>query len=152
MANSIRIGGYQLGMLGVTVTVPGAAADMSWWAPTWSALGRGRSKAGAASWPLCREPCGCSSVGGNGAVIVAGDFNSTTDMLGFRRLLKNGYHDAAEQSGAGLNPTFPANSAVPPLVGIDHILVRNASAGEVRTLRIPGSDHLGLAATVRVPG
>ena len=34
-------------------------------------------------------------------MIVAGDFNSTTDMRPFRALLRNGYRDAAEQSGAG---------------------------------------------------
>ena len=152
MANSVRIGGYQLGMLGVSVTVPGAAADM---------VVVGAHVVGPWPWPiegwrgelasLRGTLADAAQWAGNGAVILAGDLNSTADMLAFRRLLTNGYRDAAEQSGAGLNPTFPADSVMPPLVGIDHILVRNASASDVRTLRIPGSDHLGLAATVRIP-
>lgn len=83
-------------------------------------------------------------------VIVAGDFNATYDMADFRALFTDGYRDAAEQSGAGLTRTFPANMAVPPLIGIDHIITRGATAQEVRTVRVPGSDHLGLVATVRL--
>src|SRR5829696_477172 len=39
---------------------------------------------------------------GDGAVVVAGDFNATRDLREFRRLLRDGYRDAAEQAGAGL--------------------------------------------------
>ena len=45
---------------------------------------------------------------GAGAVIVAGDLNATYDMLPFRRLLGEGYRDAAEQAGAGLTRTYPS--------------------------------------------
>ena len=83
-----------------------------------------------------------------GSVIVAGDFNSTTDMRSFRDLLRNGYRDAAEQSGAGFEPTFPANWRLPPFIAIDHILTRSCTATSLRTIKIPGSDHQGLAATV----
>lgn len=44
---------------------------------------------------------------GNACVIVAGDFNSTMDMRPFRELLRDGYGDAVEQSGAGFTPTYP---------------------------------------------
>ena len=59
--------------------------------------------------------------------------------------------EAAEQSGAGLTPTFPANTSTPPLIGIDHILTFNSSANDAHAVRIPGSDHLGVSATVHLP-
>jgi endonuclease/exonuclease/phosphatase (EEP) superfamily protein YafD len=86
-----------------------------------------------------------------GAVIVAADVNTTTDMRPFRALLHDGYRDAAEQSAAGIQPTFPADTELPPLIAIDHILTRNCAATSLRTLTIPGSDHRGLAVTVTIP-
>ena len=87
-----------------------------------------------------------------GAVIVAGDLNATVDMQPYRRLLRDGFNDAAEQSGAGFLRTFPADESIPPLIGIDHILTYKSSASDMHAVRIPGSDHLGLNATVHVPG
>ena len=81
-------------------------------------------------------------------VIVAGDFNATYDMAPFRKLLTDGFEDAAEQSGAGITRTFPSDST--PRFGIDHVLTYNATATDVQTVRVPGSDHLGLLATVRL--
>jgi endonuclease/exonuclease/phosphatase (EEP) superfamily protein YafD len=86
-----------------------------------------------------------------GAVIVAADVNSTTDMRPFRALLHDGYRDAAEQTGAGIKPTFPADNRLPPLLAIDHILTRDCAATSLHTLAIPGSDHRGLVVTVTVP-
>lgn len=103
---------------------------------------------------LHRLPATMSEVGqqaGPGSVIVAADLNSTTGMRPFRALLGTGYRDAAEQSGAGIKPTFPADSRLPPFVVIDHILTRNCTATSLRTLRIPGSDHRGLVATISIP-
>jgi len=87
-----------------------------------------------------------------GPVIVAGDFNATTDMREFRRLLDAGYRDAAEQAGAGLTRTHPADLAVPPVFAVDHILVRDATATTVRTVAVDGSDHRALVAEVRIAG
>ncbi|MBJ7339231.1 endonuclease/exonuclease/phosphatase family protein [Mycolicibacterium sp.] len=92
-----------------------------------------------------------ATAAGQGALIVAGDFNATFDMRPFRRLLQTGFRDAAEQSGAGLTPTYSAESALPPDIGIDHVLTLRSSATDVHTVRIPGSDHLGLIASVHVP-
>lgn len=86
-----------------------------------------------------------------GCVVTAGDFNSTYDMRPFRNLLRDGYRDAAEQSGAGFTPTYPANMAIPPLIGIDHLLTYQCAAASLRTVRVPGSDHLGLISTIEVP-
>lgn len=87
----------------------------------------------------------------SGAVIVAGDFNSTPDMRQFRDLLANGYADAVEQTGAGFAPTFPSNKWFPPVLVIDHVLTRNAAASSIQTVDIPGSDHRALLAIVEVP-
>ncbi|BBY63025.1 endonuclease/exonuclease/phosphatase family protein [Mycolicibacterium helvum] len=88
---------------------------------------------------------------GAAAVIVGGDYNSTPDMRQFRDLLTNGYRDAVEQSGSGFAPTFPSNRKFPPVITIDHVLTRNATASSVRTIEVPGSDHRALLTTVRVP-
>lgn len=88
---------------------------------------------------------------GPGAVIVAGDFNSTADMRQFRDLLTNGYRDAVEQTGAGLGPTFPSYRWLRPLITIDHVLTRNAAASSIKTIDIKGSDHRALLATIEVP-
>ncbi|MCB2412965.1 endonuclease/exonuclease/phosphatase family protein [Demequina sp. TTPB684] len=80
----------------------------------------------------------------NGGVLVAGDFNTTRDHAAFRRLEDLGYHDAADQAGAGFLPTFPAGSTLPPLVAIDHVISRDAGlvAAAADTARVAGTDHL----------
>jgi endonuclease/exonuclease/phosphatase (EEP) superfamily protein YafD len=83
-----------------------------------------------------------------GPVIVAGDLNATPDVREFRRLLRGGYRDAAEQAGAGLTRTHPADIALPPVFAVDHLLLRGATATAVRTAAIPGSDHRALLAVV----
>jgi endonuclease/exonuclease/phosphatase (EEP) superfamily protein YafD len=103
---------------------------------------------------LDRLPVTLSEIGeqaGAGCVIVAGDVNSTTDMRPFRALLRNGYRDAAEQSGAGFKPTYPGNSRLPPLIVIDHVLTRNCTATSLGTLKLPRSDHRGLVVTMAIP-
>ena len=45
------------------------------------------------------------------------------DHAAMRRLLERGYADAADQVGAGLIPTWPANRRIPPIITIDHVLV-----------------------------
>ena len=89
--------------------------------------------------------------GGPGASIVAGDFNSTPDMRQFRDLLKDGFHDALHQTGAGWSPTFPSRSCYPPVLAIDHVLARNAQVESVKTVVVPGSDHRALLAEIRLP-
>ena len=88
---------------------------------------------------------------GPGAVIIGGDYNSTPDMRQFRDLLTNGYHDAVQQTGSGFAPTFKADSWLPPVITIDHILTRNAAATSIKTVKIEGSDHRALLATIKIP-
>jgi endonuclease/exonuclease/phosphatase (EEP) superfamily protein YafD len=85
-----------------------------------------------------------------GPIIVGGDLNATADMREFRQLLRDGYHDAAEQAGAGVTRTHPADIVVPPVFAVDHILTRGCTATSVRTLQVPGSDHRALAADIDV--
>jgi hypothetical protein len=87
---------------------------------------------------------------GSSCVIVAGDFNSTIDMRPFRALLRHGYRDAGEHSGAGFTPTFPANSRLRPLITMDHILTRNRPSKSLHTISIPGSDYGGIVADVLI--
>ncbi len=147
-----RIGGYTFAFLTAHIRVAGASIT-----PTVVVAHM------AGPWPvpiddwrrdLSRLPSTLSEVGehaGAGSVIVAADMNSTTDMRPFRALLGNGYRDAAEQSGTGFRPTFPADSWLPPFIAIDHILTRNCTATSLRTLTIPGSDHRGLVVTIAIP-
>ncbi|MGE2836588.1 endonuclease/exonuclease/phosphatase family protein [Mycobacterium sp. SMC-4] len=88
---------------------------------------------------------------GGDAVIVAGDFNSTPDMPQFRNLLSGDFVSAVSQSGSGWTPTFPSARWSPPLIAIDHILLRHARATSVEAVAIRRSDHRALLATVVAP-
>lgn len=153
ITTSNRDSNYKLGMVTASLRPPGASSDVV----VLAAHLAGPWPQSIQAWrrEIAKLPATmrvAAAMAGDGAVIVAGDLNATADMQPFRRLLRDGFSDAAAQSGSGLVRTFPADRSVPPLIGIDHILTANGSAGDVRTVRIPGSDHLGLAATVRVPG
>ena len=88
---------------------------------------------------------------GAGCAIVAGDFNSTPDMREFRHLLRNGFHDASLQAGAGFNRTYPADGRVPPIIAIDHVLTFQCTATSAETTKLPGSDHRGLVTRLAIP-
>lgn len=89
---------------------------------------------------------------GPAPVVVGGDFNATWDHVRFRGLRELGYTDSVSGGGNGWVPTWPTDRRFPPLIGIDHVLARGALAvGETSTVRIGATDHLGVAATVRLP-
>lgn len=84
--------------------------------------------------------------------VLAGDFNATLDHVGLRRLLNNGYEDAADQVGAGLAPTWPAGELWPPPVAIDHVLVdRRCPVDTFGVVDIVGSDHRAVVTQFVVP-
>jgi endonuclease/exonuclease/phosphatase (EEP) superfamily protein YafD len=152
LTESRRIPGFALAMVSARVTVaPGAPAT------TLLSVHLG------APWPqpiddwradLAKLPDTLADVAteaGDGAVVVGGDFNSTIDMKPFRQLLTNGYRDAAEQAGSGRDFTYPANRRFPPVLGIDHVLTRNATAQSTRTIEIPDTDHRALLTVVMLP-
>ena len=85
-----------------------------------------------------------------GPVVVAGDFNSTTDHEPFRVMLtRTGLDDAADRSGAGWTRTYPSDRAFPPIIAIDHVLIRSMAAAWVHTVTISGSDHRAVIAVLR---
>lgn len=93
-----------------------------------------------------------SGEAGEGAVVIGGDLNSTIDMRPFRRAFGNaGFRDAAEQAGAGRVLTYPSNRRFPPLIGIDHILTRNATAWSLTNVDIARTDHRALIAEIDLP-
>jgi len=83
-------------------------------------------------------------------LVVAGDFNATRDHRQFRDLLNSkGYRDAGDDAGAGLMPTFPANRAVGPIAGIDHVVLSGDLVGvNAESAEVSRSDHRAVIATV----
>jgi endonuclease/exonuclease/phosphatase (EEP) superfamily protein YafD len=149
IVHSVAIPDYRLGMISAVVDIPGAApvtiVAVHMVGPWPQPIDDWRDE-------MARLPTTLSSIAtaaDERPVVVAGDFNATLDMAPLRRALGVTFRDAAEQSGAGFMPTYPADRAL-PLIGIDHVLTYQSSANDVRTVRIPGSDHLGLTATVDV--
>lgn len=84
--------------------------------------------------------------------IVAGDFNSTLDHAGFRKLVQGRLVDAARETGRGLTPTWSPRPSWPVgLLAIDHILVdRRCAVQHTSVHRLPGTDHRALFAQVRL--
>lgn len=85
-----------------------------------------------------------------GPAIVGADFNATRDHTAYRDLVRGRFASAADQTGAGLLPTFPDDRSWGPVIGIDHILLADATAEQLHTLSVPGSDHRALIARIRL--
>ena len=90
---------------------------------------------------------------GDGACVLAGDFNATLDHAQFRRLLSRGYLDAASQAGNGLCPTWgPQPGRRLTLLAIDHVLTdRRCAVLTTSAHWLSGSDHRALYAEIRLP-
>lgn len=80
-------------------------------------------------------------------VVVAGDFN-TADTDRHWQSFAPGYTDPQRSSGFGPGFTWPAAF---PVARLDHILVRGLPAVTAGVLRVPGTDHRGVTATLRPP-
>jgi endonuclease/exonuclease/phosphatase (EEP) superfamily protein YafD len=84
-----------------------------------------------------------------GPLVVAGDFNAVDDHGAIRALNTIGLKSATDVAGAGWLPTYPANTWLPPLICIDHVMVDSQlTATAVNRFRVDGTDHLGLLATL----
>lgn len=152
LTHGSRISRYPLGAITATVRAPGAAADtvvmsIHLAGPWPQPIDDWRRDIAAVPETLRQV----AADAGSGTVIVGGDFNATSGMKPFRDLLRDGFRNAAEQSGDGFTATYPADGPV-RLIGIDHILTRNGGATDARSVTIAGTDHRGLAATIHVPG
>jgi len=81
--------------------------------------------------------------------VVAGDFNAVDDHGPMRDLYADGWRSAADLAGAGYVRTYPADQRIPPLIGIDHIIVNDRlTATAFSTFDVPGTDHLGVRAVI----
>lgn len=149
---SERIGDYQLAMVSARIKLEGAQVDpavlVAHLLPPWpNPIADFRSDMQR----MQRTMRDLAESVGAGCAIVAGDFNSTPDMREFRHLLRNGFQDASLQAGAGFNRTYPADSRIPPIIAIDHVLTYQCTATSAETTKLPGSDHEGLITTLEVP-
>ncbi|MFG2839978.1 endonuclease/exonuclease/phosphatase family protein [Streptomyces zaomyceticus] len=79
-------------------------------------------------------------------VVVMGDFNGTSEDTALKPLTSQ-LRSAQREAGAGFGFTWPAST---PLVRIDQILVRGVSPASSWTLPATGSDHLPVAASLRL--
>lgn len=81
-------------------------------------------------------------------LLVVGDLNATAEHLTLRELAaRAGLADAG--AGEGWHPTYPADEWYPPLIQIDHVLAStDFSTTAYRTIRVDGTDHLGLLVTL----
>lgn len=86
-----------------------------------------------------------------GTLVMGGDFSATVDQAPLRRLMRARFEDAAEQSGSGLHLTWPQNSYLRPVLGVDHVLTRGGlRATQVQAYPILGADHRAVVATLTV--
>lgn len=87
---------------------------------------------------------------GGGPLVVAGDLNATAEHLTLRRLqARAGLANTA--TGRGWHPTYPADAWFPPLIAIDHVLASpEFRTSTFRTVRVEGTDHLGLLVGLRL--
>lgn len=88
---------------------------------------------------------------GPDATALVGDLNATRDHAVVRRYEAQGYIDAADQAGAGFVPTFPVGRSIPPVVAIDHVLMRSTTyiADTFEAVDITDTDHRAIVATYR---
>lgn len=81
--------------------------------------------------------------------LLVGDFNATLDQAAMRNLLDRGYRDAGETTGMSLEPTWPADKTVPPLITIDHVLAdHRIGIASYKVEDLPGSDHRAIYASL----
>ncbi|WP_240803617.1 endonuclease/exonuclease/phosphatase family protein [Streptomyces sp. A0592] len=79
-------------------------------------------------------------------VVVMGDFNGTAEDSALRPVTSQ-MASAQHEAGAGFGFTWPARF---PMVRIDQILVKGMSVTSAWTLPATGSDHLPVAASLRL--
>ena len=88
---------------------------------------------------------------GPDSTALVGDLNATRDHAVVRRYESVGYVDAADQAGAGFVPTFPVGRTIPPVVAIDHVMMRSTTyvADTFEAVDITDTDHRAVIATYR---
>jgi endonuclease/exonuclease/phosphatase family metal-dependent hydrolase len=84
--------------------------------------------------------------------VAAGDFNATLDHAAFRDVLRLGYHDAAQQAGQALTPTWGPPGRRSPVLALDHVLVDQSCAVRRYSVHHDAlSDHCAVFAEIQLP-
>ncbi len=81
-------------------------------------------------------------------LVVAGDFNATEAMPGYREATR-GLDDAARVSGWWPQPTWPQRPL--PLTQLDHVLVRGLGPAAWERVQLPGTDHRSVVTGLHLP-
>lgn len=131
------------------------------------------TKGRAMHWQRELALLGLGLAGAPGPQVVAGDFNASRDHQPFRDLLALGFLDCADAAQRRPWPgfTWPTTLGARvyrdqprfrdwlrarrtlPVMRLDHVLVSRTGSAvrEVRTIRIPGTDHRGVLAVIDLP-
>lgn len=94
------------------------------------------------------------AVAGGGPLVLVGDLNATPSWPAFRRLRKvldDGVGDWASRAGMRAPATWSYTASLPPILRIDHVLVRGVRVLGARAVRIAGADHRAVVADLDVP-
>ncbi len=92
------------------------------------------------------------ATGGGPPWILLGDFNATLDHSRLRGVLDRGYRDAGAVAGQGLEPTWPSDGSLGPMITIDHVLAdRRLGVVDYEVEELPGSDHRPVWAELALP-
>jgi endonuclease/exonuclease/phosphatase family metal-dependent hydrolase len=84
--------------------------------------------------------------------VLLGDFNATLDHSKLREALDRGYRDAAAVAGEGLEPTWPDDGSLGPVITIDHVLAdERLGIVDYEVEGLPGSDHRPVWAELALP-
>jgi endonuclease/exonuclease/phosphatase (EEP) superfamily protein YafD len=81
-------------------------------------------------------------------LVMAGDFNASSAMPGFRQLA-SGLTDSSRATGSGWTRTWPHGSWLPPFIQLDHVLTRGFGVVADGTVTVAGTDHLAYWARLR---
>jgi endonuclease/exonuclease/phosphatase (EEP) superfamily protein YafD len=84
--------------------------------------------------------------------VLAGDFNASLDHAAFRRVVAQGYRDAAREAGQAMVWTWAPLRPRFPRLAIDHVLVDpRIGVAAVDIVAVDGSDHRALVAELVLP-
>lgn len=111
-----------------------------------------------AVWHATVEATAAAATGSPGPAVLGGDWNATGGHRRFRGALRR-HHltDASAALGRRWYPTWPVDAPLlglrpPPFLTLDHVVVTpDVEVVALDRLALPGSDHQGLRATLRLP-
>lgn len=86
------------------------------------------------------------------SMVMAGDFNATSQHRPLRDLYSAGLHDGFLQAGLGLSPTWPTNRTGPPFMRLDRVLLTDDLVALTHQRGpLSASDHRSVIVDVQLP-